>query len=47
MSSALQSALTSLQQNDYVTRMLILTHEILISQPYRSGYPYCRRIRLW
>ena len=47
MSSALQSVLTSLQENNYVTRMLVLTHRRPISQPYRSGYPYCRRIRLW
>ncbi|KAF8553945.1 hypothetical protein OG21DRAFT_1497349, partial [Imleria badia] len=33
MSSALQSA-TTLQQNDYVARMLTLTHERSISQPY-------------
>ena len=49
MSSALQSAMTSLQQKDYVTRMLVLTHGKSISQlypAYRSYYPYGRRIRL-
>ena len=47
MSSTLQSALASLQQNDYVSRMHILFHGRSSSQPYHSGCCYCCRIWLW
>ena len=44
MSSTLVSALTSLRENNYVTRMFILTFEKSISRRYHSCYDYCHRI---
>ena len=47
MSPALQSTLTILQQNNYLTRMFLLTSERFISQHQYSLYPHCCWIWLW